>query len=316
MKARLTCIASTAIIAALFSISFRYIYDFWLLAFVTSFQLHIALLASFASAICLWALRSRLFVALLAWSLVLTAHGVIMQQDFSTDGIHSSSAKPFRLLSFNVLRENRRSAESIADAIVASQADVVYVMEAAALRSVLPRLSQIYPYRLGCGIAVSDCDLLMLSKRPLIDGKTGSLSYVSQERAGLAHIDLEGVTLTLAQVHLTKPYFDKYHGEELSKLSDILGKIEGPLILGGDFNSASIVPDMREFMAQTRLEKAPWEPATWPIRAGRFGIAIDHIFARKPATLMSVKRLPDNFGSNHYGLIADFMIAAKTVDSD
>lgn len=311
MKARLTCIASTAIIAALFSISIRYINDFWLLAFVNSFQLHIALLAAFASAICLSVLRSRLFIVLLAWSLVLTAHAVIMHRDFSTDGVYPSSAKSFRLMSFNVLRENRRSAESIADAILASKADVVYVMEAAALRYVLPQLAQTYPYRLGCGIASSDCDLLMLSKRPLNDATIGSLSYVSQQRAGLANVDLEGVTLTLAQVHLTKPYFDKYHSEELSRLAATLSQIKGPLILGGDFNSASIVPDMREFMADMHLRKASWEPATWPIWARRFGIAIDHIFARKPATLISVKRLPDNLGSNHYGLIADFMIAAQ-----
>ncbi|MDQ1186625.1 endonuclease/exonuclease/phosphatase (EEP) superfamily protein YafD [Agrobacterium larrymoorei] len=311
MKARLSCIASMAIVAALFSISFRYIKDFWLLAFVNSFQLHIAVVAAIACIICFCLLRSRLFIALLAWSLVLCAHAVSMQYDFATDGQYPAGAKPFRLMSFNVLRENRKSAESIADAVLASEADAVYIMEAGAVRSVLARLQQTYPYRLGCGVGTPSCDLLMLSKRPLRDARIGTLSFVSQERAGFAQIDLDGVTLNLAQVHLTKPYFDEYHAEELSGLSRELINLKGPVILAGDFNSASVVPDMRRFMENARLKKGSWEPATWPIKAGRFGIAIDHVFARKPATLISVQRLPNNLGSNHYGLIADFMIAAE-----
>lgn len=311
MKARLTCIASMAIIAALFSISIRYIKDFWLLAFVNSFQLHIAVLAAIACVICLIFLRSRLFIALLIWSLALCAHAVSMQYDFATDGQYTAGARPFRLMSFNVLRENRRSAESIADAILASEADVVYVMEAGAVRGVLPRLQQTYPYRLGCGTGTSSCDLLMLSKRPLRDARIGTLSFVSPERSGFAQIDLDGVTLNLAQAHLTKPYFDEYHSDELFNLARSLRNLKGPVILGGDFNSASVVPDMRRFMENAQLQKVSWEPATWPIEADRFGIAIDHVFARKPATLISVKRLPDNLGSNHYGLIADFMISAE-----
>ena len=311
MKARLTCIASMAIVAALFSISIRYVKDFWLLAFVNSFQLHIAALTALVCIICFLVLRSRLFIALLAWSLVLSMHAVSMQYDFATDGQYSAGAKPFRLMSFNVLRENRMSAESIADAILASKADVVYVMEADALSGVLPLLQQTYPHRLGCGTGTPSCDLLMLSKRPLRDARIGSLSYVSPERSGIAQIDLDGVTLTLAQTHLTKPYFDEFHSTELRRLAGRLNGTTGPLILGGDFNSASVVPDMRRFLEITKLEKVSWEPATWPIEAGRFGIAIDHVFARKPANLVSVQRLPDNLGSNHYGLIADFMIAAE-----
>ncbi|WHA41980.1 endonuclease/exonuclease/phosphatase family protein [Agrobacterium larrymoorei] len=311
MKARLTCIASAALIAALFSISVRYLKDFWLLAFVNSFQLHIALAAGILSLICLLALRARIFAVLFVWSFLLGAHAIYMHHEFSTDGQFSESAKSFRLLSFNVLMENRANAESIADTILASNADVVYVMEAAALIDVLPRLQQTYPYRLGCGTGTPSCDLLMLSKRPLNDAKIGSLSYVSRDRIGIATIDFDGVPMTLAQAHLAKPYFDEYHNNELRRLSRTLNGTTGPLILGGDFNSASIVPDMRNFLQTTGLMKAEWEPATWPVEAGKFGIAIDHVFARKPATLVKLERLPEALGSNHYGLVADFMISAR-----
>ena len=311
MKARLTCIASAAIFAALFSISVRYFKDFWLLAFVNSFQLHIALAAALTCLICLVMLRARIFPVLLLWSLLLAGHALYMHRQFVTDGQHGEDAKPFRLLSFNVLMENRANAESIAQTILASDADAVYVMEAAALANVLPQLRQTYPYRLGCGTGTPSCDLLMLSKRPLIDAKIGSLSYVSRDRIGIASVDFDGVKLTLAQVHLAKPYFDEYHNNELHRLGRTLNEITGPLILGGDFNSASTVPDMRNFLQTTGMMKAQWEPATWPVDAGKLGIAIDHVFARKPATLIKLERLPEALGSNHYGLVADFMISAR-----
>ncbi|NTF08097.1 hypothetical protein G6L37_18175 [Agrobacterium rubi] len=310
MKARLTCIAASAITLALSVISIRYLVDFWLLAFVNSFQLHIAVLVAVGATLCLLVLRSRIFIVLLAWAFMLSAHALYMHQEFVTQAYAPEGAKAFRLLSFNVLMENAANAESIADTILASNADVAYVMEAAALTSVLPRLSQTYPYRIGCGQGTQSCDLLILSKRPLENARIGTLSYVSRERFGMATVDLDGIKLTLAAAHLAKPYFDEYHRNELSRIRSAIFSITGPLILGGDFNSASIAPDMEDFLLAADLKKAQWEPATWPIKAGQFGIAIDHIFARKPATLMKLERLPDNLGSNHYGLIADFAIVS------
>lgn len=310
MKARLACVAATALFLALFVISIRYVADFWLLAFVNSFQLHIAVLAAFVALLCLIVLRSRIFIVLLVWAMMLCAHALYMHREFVTDAFSPTGSKPFRLLSFNVLMENSRNAESIADTLLASNADAVYVMEAAALTSALPRLSETYPYRIGCGQGTQSCDLLILSKRPLETARIGSLSYVSRERFAMATIDVDGVKLTLAAAHLAKPYFDEYHRNELSRIRSAFSSVTGPLILGGDFNSASIAPDMQDFLLATDLKKAPWEPATWPIDAGQFGIAIDHIFARKPAVLMKLERLPDSLGSNHYGLVADFVIAA------
>ncbi|MGG2478177.1 endonuclease/exonuclease/phosphatase family protein, partial [Rhizobium sp. BR5] len=43
MTAKLSCMVSTAVAAVLVIASLRYVADFWLLAFVTSFQLHIAI---------------------------------------------------------------------------------------------------------------------------------------------------------------------------------------------------------------------------------------------------------------------------------
>lgn len=308
MRARLTCIASLLLTTVLLITSLRYAVEFWLLAFVYSFQLHIGLVCIVASVVFMATLRSRYAGLLLVWSIALSAHAFVMMRDFQSEAALQPDARPFRVMSFNILMENARNAESIADTIIKSDADVVYVMEAEALQPTLDRVLRTYPYRLGCLEGTLSCDLLILSRHPLTNGRFYSLSDLRQDRFAMASVNIEGTEINLAAIHLTKPYFDNYHSHELMEATELLWKVSGPLILGGDFNSSSIAPDMRAFMRYNDFHKATWEPATWPIRAGRFGIAIDHIYARKPAILSKLERLPDNLGSNHYGLIADFMI--------
>ena len=43
----------------------------------------------------------------------------------------------------------------------------------------------------------------------------------------------------------------------------------------------------------TELKTAEWEPATWPIRAGAFGVPIDHVYARAPLKIKSLTRLAE-----------------------
>lgn len=308
MTAKLACMVSTVVAAVLFIASLRYVTDFWLLAFVTSFQLHIAIVCILLSCVIFWLTRDVISAVLVVWSLALAIHAVAMLLEFSTTATAAPGARPFRLLSFNVLMDNAANADAITDTVLESGADAVYLFEATALQSVLPRLQQTYPYRLGCFAGTPTCDLLILSKRPLREARFHSLSDLRRDRFAIASIDFDGTELTLAAGHITKPYFDDYHRDELDEISEILFRVTGPLILAGDFNSASIAPDMRDFLAANDLKKAAWEPATWPTRAGLFGIAIDHIFAREPATLMKTTRLPNRLGSNHYGLVADFMI--------
>jgi endonuclease/exonuclease/phosphatase (EEP) superfamily protein YafD len=95
---------------------------------------------------------------------------------------------------------------------------------------------------------------------------------------------------------------------ELEDLAKALGSIDGPLVLSGDFNSSAIAPSIQAFLREQKLKTITPEPATWPIGAGALGIAIDHIFARAPLHLTSLKRLNDNLGSNHSGLVADFVL--------
>jgi endonuclease/exonuclease/phosphatase (EEP) superfamily protein YafD len=119
---------------------------------------------------------------------------------------------------------------------------------------------------------------------------------------------MDGQHVNFASAHLSKPYFDEFHADELQILYHILQLTKGPLLLAGDFNAAVIAPDMQHFLSETGLRHVFPEPPTWPIEAGPLGISIDHVFARAPLRLKSVRRIKDAMGSNHYGLISEFVV--------
>ncbi|TCL74750.1 endonuclease/exonuclease/phosphatase family protein [Rhizobium sp. BK251] len=319
MRDTLFCVLSVLVSLALAIVSLRYVTDYWLLAFVYSFQIHIALACLAVALLALLVKRHWYGMFLVATCLVLAGHGIFMLRQFANGSaplfartaVAADSGHSYRLVSFNIWNTNLENGAKIADAIIASKADVVFVLESMPLLGELSRISQTYPYRIGCGVEMSNCDLMMLSKRPFLTKSVQTLGGIWSDRFILTSVDLDGQPVNFAAAHLTKPYFDEFHTVELERLSGILSETKGPLILAGDFNSSILAPDMQNFLRTDGLRNAFPEPATWPIEAGRFGIAIDHVFARPPVTLKSVSRI-DNMGSNHYGLVADFTIAGET----
>ncbi|MBX4959606.1 endonuclease/exonuclease/phosphatase family protein [Rhizobium lentis] len=301
-------ILSAFLTLAIAIVSLRYVTDFWLLSFIYSFQIHLGVAFVAASLLILAIRRHAYGFALLFAALLLTAHGVVMLREFGGEGRATGAAPLFRLMSFNVAIDNWKNSTAIADMVIASNADVVNLLEAKPLTFHLQRLFKVYPYHIGCDNGKDSCDTLVLSKRPFVTRQVTSIGSLRKDRLVVAGVDFGGHTVNLVSAHLTKPYFDDYQVEELEDLDRALGQISGPLVLAGDFNSSSIAPGIQAFLRKQNLKTMAPEPATWPIAAGWFGIAIDHIFGRAPLHLTSLKRLDDNFGSNHSGLIAEFVL--------
>jgi endonuclease/exonuclease/phosphatase (EEP) superfamily protein YafD len=310
MRALLFHVSTTLLGLALAVFALRYIADFWGPAVVFSLQLHAGVAMVLLALFCL-ALRPGAFTLTMVFaSLFLVCHAALMVWNslpppFPTE---KASIQNLRVLSFNILGENLENGGAIADYIVQLGADIAFVMEAEPVGQHLDHLSKTYPYRIGCGERTSTCDLLVLSKYPLENIYVGNLSDLRKDRFAMAQIHVGTTTLNLAAAHLSKPYFDSYHAYELAGLGDALSKIGGPLVLAGDFNAATIAPDMQELLKRTGMTTAGFEPATWPIGAGVFGVSIDHIFIRAPLMARTLSRIPFNFGSNHYGLIADLVL--------
>ena len=311
MKVILFHVSATLLGLALAVFALRYVApDFWGPAFIFSLQLHAGVAMVLLALFC-FALRPGAFAVTLAGaSLFVLCHGILMVWNSlpPARAAEAAGGQNLRVLSFNILGENLENGGAITDYILQSGADLAYVMEAEPVGPHLDRLSKTYPYRIGCGEHTSTCDLLLLSKYPLEAIYVGNLSELRKDRFATARIHLGGATVNLVAAHISKPYFDSYHADELAGLGEALGKMEGPVLLAGDFNAATIAPDMQGLLKRSGMTTTGFEPATWPIDAGALGVSIDHIFIRQPLMAQKLSRIPSSFGSNHYGLIADLIM--------
>lgn len=309
MRNTVYCVLCVVVTLMIGGLAARYVSDSWMLAFFESLQTHIGLASVGGALLALVVRRHWYAVVLLVASLLLVGHAVLMLREYAVAAAPSSAQPSFRLLSFNIDNSNFENGARIADLILGSDADVVEIFEAAPLLSEMPRLSVTYPYRIGCGTMAKECDSVLLSRRPLLTPQISDLGVLWLNRFIMTTIDMNGQPVTFATAHLSKPYFDDFHQSELDDLIDILATVKQPLILAGDFNTAVIAPDMRSFLERSDLRHLFPEPSTWPIMAGPLGISIDHVFARAPLQLKSVKRIEDAMGSNHYGLLTEFTVA-------
>lgn len=308
MRDTIYCVLCVLVTLALVGLCGRFVSHIWILAFIESLQTHFAIACVLGALLALCVKRHWYAVVMLFGAVLLTGHAVLLLHAHSADA-PSGTQPSFRLLSFNIDGDNMANGARIADLILSSNADVAEVFEASPLLSQLSRLTAVYPYQIGCGVLTKGCDSLLLSKRPFLKQSIQSLAGLWRDRFLLATIDMDGQPVAFASAHLSKPYFDEFHQDELHVLHHILKATSEPVLLAGDFNASVIEPDMQDFLDRSGLTHVFPEPSTWPIEAKAFGIAIDHVFARPPIQLRSVTQISDAMGSNHYGLISEFTIA-------
>jgi len=304
----LSTILGTLAGLAVLALAGRYVSDSWLFFTVASFQIQGAAVAAVTAlaAFLLWRTWTNLGLMLLAAAIGF--HGYMMLGEFRQSPPLDPRAVPaFKILSINIMGDNWKHGKRIADYVIGSGADVVFIQESAPIGPEIERIKAVYPHRLGCGAKTITCDQSLWSKRPLAAGEVITASPIYRDRLMIASIDINGRVYHFANVHLTKPYFDNFHAIELGKIRKALEPYEGPLVLAGDFNASILTPDIRRFLTETGLRTAASEPNTWPIKVLSFGAAIDHVFARDPLRIKTIERVPDTLGSNHYGLIAEII---------
>lgn len=250
--------------------------------------------------------RGLLFLLVFGVSAVQGAAIVYRQQEARIAARGTESEPLFKLLSFNVLNGNPNG-ERIADFVVGSGADLVLLMEAMPLAAYHDKLRATYPYRAGCDGRV-ECDTVLLSRTPLDDVTTGSLSSVWRNRLITATTVIGGERISLVAAHMVKPYFDEFPEVEADELARVMQTLKGPLLLTGDFNAAAWSDNIDRLALRENLAPGPGYPATWPIRLGPLGVPIDNIFTRAPLVIEHVEALGDAMGSNHRGLIAEISL--------
>nr|WP_272210085.1 endonuclease/exonuclease/phosphatase family protein [Marinicella sp. W31]MDC2875948.1 endonuclease/exonuclease/phosphatase family protein [Marinicella sp. W31] len=247
---------------------------------------------------------ASVLLCLWVWSI----HQTISQPEPVSDG----GGEMLKVIEFNILGSNRHGAE-IARWLERENADLVYALESPPIVGEISALSDVYPYRAGCGELVSDCDLMVMSKYPLEDAGFRSMGAFSGDRFFHARIEINGSAVNIVAMHLTKPYFDALQRQELIVATRWIRGIEGPVILAGDFNSSLLSPDIQNFMMATGLRSYAREPRTWPVGAWSLGLPIDHVLVRPPVHIKSLRRVEDNMGSNHYGLAAEIVLPSAVM---
>lgn len=290
----------------------RYVSGHWLFFTPASFQIQGAALAAALSALA-WLLHRNAVASLMVIAaLAIGGHGYTMLNDYRQPAPLPPPSYPadIRVVSFNIMGDNSfDNGGRIADAMIASGADVIMIQESAPLGPHIDRIKTVYPYRLGCGAETITCDQSLWSKRPLVAGVVRTASPLYRDRLMLASVDLGGRRVNFANVHLTKPYFDNIHAIELKRVREEMDAFAaanpGPYVVAGDYNASILTPDVRRFVTEAELMTAEAEPETWPVDAPRLGMAIDHMFVSGELRFRSLARLPESYGSNHFGLTAE-----------
>lgn len=202
----------------------------------------------------------------------------------------------YALYQKNLLYKNNDHAGLVAD-ILAVQPDFITVQEL--WRETLPiwnGITKDYPYNLKCfGLGGNSASLL--SKWPIVEGtKTcrDDLGYSA------AQVEVEDGRVWLVSLHLPWPWPFK-QVEKLDQIVPLLEKLDGPVILAGDFNMVPWSNTMRRIERATGSRRAG--PILSTLALGPFRLPIDHILTPQGQGVVTKRPL---LGSDHAGLVARF----------
>jgi endonuclease/exonuclease/phosphatase (EEP) superfamily protein YafD len=222
------------------------------------------------------------------------------------------ASQTVKVIQFNLWDRNRDPAATVAW-IRSEDADVVILEEAADAGSRVPEaLTDIYPYRSGCG-AQDECATAILSKAAPSAGGVFIWPGVGPRHAGAwASFGQGERAYSVAGVHYEWPIPPGPQAAQARLFAEGLDRFDrGSLIVGGDFNLTPWSAGLRRQDARFGLVRLTRAMATWP--AGRIShwrlnllfplLAIDHLYAGKSWRVVSVARGPV-LGSDHYPIVA------------
>lgn len=274
---------------------------------VDSLAPHLLALAALG-ALALAALGARRAAAL-ALLIVLAGGGLGLQRHLAQSApLAADRPAELTVLWFNVLGDNPTPPERLAAALAASPADLVILAEAAPLRGQMAALAAAFPVQAGC--RARRCDLMVLGRGPVAAAEVRRIGRAAEERLALVRAAPEGApALTVAAIHMVKPWFFGFAEHDEWHAADIVAAAEGPLLLAGDFNAAPWSRRLQELIGPCGLTLPRRPVATWPASAGAAGVPIDLVLVRDGARLVSLAPWGAGLGSNHRGLIAGVALA-------
>lgn len=219
-----------------------------------------------------------------------------------------------RIVSANMYRANREPLAAIA-AVMRQDADVVVMQETAGtVRSALPRLGRLYPYRTPC---VGPCGLVIWSKRPIVlENERFPLRLPWQFRRRLmvaTTSDRVGRPFHIATIHYPQPLPVDKQAEVRAAVAEALARTDtADLILAGDMNTNAwgyVIEEQDAMFAP--MDRLTHGLLTYPALLDFGGaairlpiVAIDHLYAGREWRGAAAKAFTIP-GSDHRGISAD-----------
>lgn len=274
----------------------------WWWAFELPAHFHPQIIVAGAALVLLTLLLRQRIVMVLAVVSIVNSGLAIYAVPASSSGTDSAIS----VLSQNLSYGNS-AFDKFLDIVARENADVIVLLEyTSEWEAAMERLPDEYISR----VTASDSGafgIAMFSKLPLM---THEIMYLGQSEvpaiaARFESADFDG---TLIGVHLNPPIGSTWATDrniQTAQLKDYLLEQDEPFVAVGDFNNTPWSPTFRSFLSETNWYVGkPLLDATWPARAGRFGIPIDLAVASAEVTFGN-KQIVVLAGSDHNGIRFD-----------
>jgi vancomycin resistance protein VanJ len=224
----------------------------------------------------------------------------------------------FKVMSFNVHYHNRNIAE-VTDLIRQEQPDILLIQELGPTMARLlnDKLADLYPDGPLYLVYEREADQGIFSRFPLTQVE---LVY-DEGSVQKAIATTPAGPITVWNVHPQGPLIWRRHDRQLSGLAGDIAAVNGPLIVGGDFNTTDQSETYR--LVSQFLKNAHWE-AGWgfgfsfpaPQYQRRFRkipvltpiIRIDHIFYSHHFFVRNARTLGESAGSDHLPVTAQLSL--------
>lgn len=281
---------------------------FWLLDLFANFRLQYALVGGLLVIVAL-ALGKRK-TALVA--LFLLAANLVLLAPYISAFPAKATFPTIKVVALNLNHDNLESG-LVDDFLRREKADVVVLSEVMGHwpRS-LDSLSDVYPYRLdrlNCH-EIGHCPMTILAKTPWVDA---GIRHNDKSLPPLlwARFQRNGTEFTVVGSHLMIPFprgNSQTQYKQIEALSGFLRRMNGPVILAGDFNTTPWSARFRLLESDSGLVRIRnGLAASWPSILAPLGIPIDHVFTSPDFKYANI-RTGGKVGSDHLPVIAEIRL--------
>jgi endonuclease/exonuclease/phosphatase (EEP) superfamily protein YafD len=279
----------------------------WFLDLMSHFRLQYLVICAVATLFAL--LRRRTWLVMLALFSTLWNAQIIHAFHQTAPAPAGTREKPLRVMTFNVLTENKNHVAAI-DHVLKADADIVCLLEVdETWQHNLEPLRVKYPHRAE-ELTDGNFGIACYTRLPL---KSLEVRRVSLWRLPtfLLNLDHLGRPLTFVGIHPIPPMDNQraqVWREHLSAIAALVAGLQGEVIVAGDFNATPWCEGMRLLREKSGLDfhsVDPVWPPTWGLHLPMM-IPIDHVLTKGGLTVQKRTLGPDA-GSDHRSVLVEIV---------